>query len=155
MTQEFDYNDIIEYIDCTYDENFQDAKHWCNENNAQLIELVERREEKEVEEPDVLDHSKTNKAIKLYRYFQIQENPKYEPKPYVPTEDELKSIVRITRNMYLQQCDFTQLDDVPFTTEEKQLYVEYRQYLRDYTKYEDWWKQTPKTFEEWLNEESE
>lgn len=144
---EFNYNEIIEYIDCTYDENFEDAKHWCNENNAQLIELVERREEKEVEEPDILDNSKTNKVIKLYRYFQIQENPKYEP-----TEDELKSQVRMTRNMYLQQCDFTQLPDAPFTEEEKQKYAKYREYLREYTDQENWWLQNPLTFEEWKSE---
>ena len=141
---DFNYNDIIEYIDATYDENFENAKYWCNENNAQLIELVERREEKEIEEPDVLDNSKTNKVMKLFRYFQIQENSKYEP-----TEDELKSQVRMIRNIYLQQCDFTQLTDAPFTEEEKAEYSEYRKYLRDYTEEENWWLQNPKTFDEW------
>jgi hypothetical protein len=101
MTQEFNYNNIIEYIDCTYDENFEDAKHWCNENNAQLIELVERREEKEVEEPDVLDNSKTNKVIKLYRYFQIQENPKYEPTHEELIQQEIQEL-----KMFLSQTDY-------------------------------------------------
>lgn len=98
---DFNYNDIIEYIDATYDENFQDAKHWCNENNAQLIELVERREEKEVEEPDVLDNSKTNKIIKLYRYFQIQENANYEP-----THEELIQQEIHQLKQYLQETDY-------------------------------------------------
>ena len=44
------YNDIIEYIDDTYDENFEVAKHWCRDNGAELVELVERRTWKEVEE---------------------------------------------------------------------------------------------------------
>ena len=98
---EFNYNDIIEYIDCTYDENFEDAKHWCNENNAQLIELVEKREEKEVEEPDVLDPSKTNKVIKLFRYFQIGEEPIIS-EPLPPTEEEQREN---RANAYQQEVD--------------------------------------------------
>ena len=101
MTKEFNYNDIIEYIDCTYDENFEDAKHWCSENNAQLIELIERREEKEVEEPDISDTSKTNKVIKLYRYFQIQENPKYEPTHEELIQQEIQEL-----KMFLSQTDY-------------------------------------------------
>lgn len=66
-----------------------------------------------------------------------------------PTEDELKSRVREVRNHYLQEYDFTQLPDAPFTAEAKELYAGYRQYLRDYTNGENWWLQNPKTFEEW------
>ena len=127
---EFNYNDIIEYIDGTYDENFQEAKHWAYNHNTSYEELIDRREERD--------------GV-LYRYWQI--GP--EPQPYVPTEDELKEQVRAIRNGYLQATDFTQLDDAPFTAEEKQLYGEYRQYLRDYTEGENWWLQNPKTFEEW------
>ena len=130
MTKEFNYNDIIEYIDATYDESFQEAKHWAYNHNTSYEELIDRREEKD--------------GV-LYRYWQI--GP--EPQSYVPTEDELKEQVRAIRNGYLQATDFTQLDDAPFTSEEKQLYVEYRQYLRDYTEEENWWLQNPKTFEEW------
>lgn len=72
----------------------------------------------------------------------------YAPK-YEPTEDELKQRVRAVRNEYLQYYDFTQLVDAPFTDEEKAIYAEYRQYLRDYTEGENWWLQNPKTFEEW------
>lgn len=122
----FKYNDIIEYIDCTFDENFEDAKHWCQHNNAELIELMSRR-----------DLPK--------RYFQITKNPE----PTLPSEDELKAQVRAVRDSYLQETDFTQLPDAPFTTEEKAVYADYRQYLRDYTETEDWWKQDPKTFDEW------
>ena len=99
--KEFNYNDIIEYIDCTYDENFEDAKHWCNDNNAQLIEIIEDREEKEVEEPDILDNSKTNKVIKLFRYFQIQENPKYEPTHEELVQQEIQEL-----KMFLSQTDY-------------------------------------------------
>ena len=75
-------------------------------------------------------------------YYEVVKNSE-------PTEDELKSQVRNIRNMYLQQCDFTQLPDAPFTEEEKQKYVEYREYLREYTDQENWWLKNPLTFEEW------
>lgn len=72
----------------------------------------------------------------------------YLPKPQ-PTEQEMKDKVRSIRNQYLSSTDFTQLPDAPFTEEEKSQYTQYRQYLRDYTEGENWWKQNPKTFEEW------
>lgn len=75
----------------------------------------------------------------------------YAPAEPEPTEDEKKNIVRTIRNSYLQQYDFTQLPDAPFTEEKKVVYAEYRQYLRDYTNNENWWKQDPKTFDEWNN----
>lgn len=126
LLNKFNYNDIIEYIDATYDENFQEAKHWAQEHNTTFEELIDKR-----------DLPK--------RYFQIGS----EPQPYIPTEDEMKESVKMIRNVYLQRTDFTQLDDAPFTVEEKAEYAEYRKYLRDYTEEENWWLQNPKTFEEW------
>ena len=73
----------------------------------------------------------------------------YAPQAPEPTEDEKKESVRAVRNSYLSGTDYTQLPDAPFTEEEKIEYQEYRQYLRDYTKEEDWWEQNPKTFAEW------
>lgn len=70
-----------------------------------------------------------------------------------PTEYELKAQVRSVRDHYLQQYDFTQLPDTPFTELEKAQYAEYRQYLRDYTTLPSWWEQNPMTFEEWSNDE--
>ena len=35
------------------------------------------------------------------------------------------------------------------TDEEKQRYADYRRYLLDFTTQENWWKNTPKTMEEW------
>ena len=79
-------------------------------------------------------------------------------KGYAPqeTEDELKQKVRAVRNEYLQYYDFTQLDDAPFTDEEKAVYAEYRQYLRDYTEGENWWLSNPMDFNSWRenNEQS-
>lgn len=61
----YNYGDIIEYIDGTNDLNFNNAALWAISNDAQLIELIDRR-----------DLPK--------RYFQIIKNP--EPLP--PTEEE-------------------------------------------------------------------
>ena len=71
------------------------------------------------------------------------------PQPPEPTEEEKKEYVRSVRNGYLSGTDFTQLQDAPFTKEEKSKYREYRQYLRDYTEHENWREEEPKTFEEW------
>jgi hypothetical protein len=73
----------------------------------------------------------------------------YAPAKPEPTEDEMKESVRRIRNGYLKDTDFTQLNDAPFTTEEKAQYADYRQYLRDYTDSADWWLQNPLTFDEW------
>lgn len=72
-----------------------------------------------------------------------------EEEPYVPTEDEQKENVRRVRDYYLQQTDFTRLDDAPITKEEREQYKAYRVYLRDYTLEDNWWLTNPKTFEEW------
>lgn len=42
--------DIIEYIDGTRDENFELAQKWAKDNNAEFVELVERREKRMVRE---------------------------------------------------------------------------------------------------------
>lgn len=68
--------------------------------------------------------------------------------PQEPIEDKQKE-VKVIRNNYLSKYDFTQLDDAPFTEQEKEKYAQYRQYLRDYTKQPNWWEKNPKTFEEW------
>ena len=68
----FKYSDIIEYIDGTWDDNFAEALKWCNDNNATLDELLERREEREGQ---------------LYRYFQINELKSFIPELSL---DELK-----------------------------------------------------------------
>lgn len=73
----------------------------------------------------------------------------YAPAKPEPTEDEMKESVRSVINGYLKDTDFTQLNDAPFTSEEKLQYAQYRQYLRDYTEGENWWLSNPKTFEEW------
>ena len=72
-----------------------------------------------------------------------------EPEPHVPTEDELKVQVRNVRNWYLQQTDKVMLVDYPITDDERELYKQYREYLRTYPECQDWYKANPKTYEEW------
>lgn len=69
---DFNHNDIIEYIDDTLDENFEEAKKWAKEHNTTLEELVERR--------IVRDGS-------LYRYFQIG----CDFRASEPTEEQIKA----------------------------------------------------------------
>lgn len=45
----FEYGQIIEYVDATFDENFNNAFEWCRENNATFDELIEERKNVEVE----------------------------------------------------------------------------------------------------------
>ena len=65
-----------------------------------------------------------------------------------------KIAVRSVRNEYLEDTDkFVSVPDFPITEEEKNKYIEYRQYLRDYPDVnEDWYNQNPKTFEEFKGE---
>ena len=73
----------------------------------------------------------------------------YAPKKPEPTEDELKEENKAKRNILLIDTDYTQLPDSPLSEEEKEQYKEYRSYLRDYTKEENWWKESPKSYDEW------
>lgn len=64
--------------------------------------------------------------------------------------EQKKSDVRAVRNRYLEQTDKFMLTDYPITDEERELYKQYREYLRDYPETEeDWYEQNPLTFEEW------
>lgn len=125
----YDYEQIIEYVDGTLDQNFNAARNWALLNNTSFDERMDLRNLPK-------------------RYFQI--GPKPEPVVPIPTEDEMKEQVRAVRNGFLSAWDFTQLDDAPFNEDEKAKYREYRQYLRDYTKGENWWLQDPDDWNTWL-----
>jgi hypothetical protein len=60
--------------------------------------------------------------------------------------------VRAVRNSYLEEyVDPKQLVMVwdGLSEEDKQMYADYRTYLLDYTKSENWWLSYPMTLEEW------
>lgn len=122
------YNDVIEYIDGTFDENFEAAKKWAEEHGTTFEEDLSKR-----------DLPK--------RYFVIGSEPEPEPEP---TIEELQGKIRGVRNYYLGGTDkYVSIPDFPLSAEERELYFSYRQYLRDYTQAENWWLEEPKTFEEW------
>ena len=68
--------------------------------------------------------------------------------PEKPVE-ELQADVRTVRNQYLKQTDEFMITDYPITDEERELYKQYRTYLRTYPECRNWYKANPKTFEEW------
>ena len=68
--------------------------------------------------------------------------------PEKPTEQK-EAEVRAIRNQYLEQTDKYMIADYPITDEERELYKQYRTYLRTYPECRDWYKANPKTFEEW------
>ena len=65
--------------------------------------------------------------------------------------EQKKADVRAVRNQYLEQTDkYIALSDYPITDEERELYKQYRTYLRDYPdSSEDWFEHEPMSFDEW------
>ena len=148
----FAYNQTIEYIDGTRDLNFEAAQRWARKHGTTFVEDVSKREPYEQEHEETYmnpttgaDEIRLVKTPTLKRFWVIGD----EPKPYVPTEDELKAQVRAVRNMYLEQTDKFMLVDYPISDEERELYRQYRVYLRTYPECRDWYKANPKTFDEW------
>ena len=71
-----------------------------------------------------------------------------------PTVEELQAQVRTVRNSYLEKyVDPKQLVMVwdSLSADDKKLYADYRQYLLDYTKVEEWYLNNPLTLDEWKN----
>lgn len=121
----FNYNDIVEYIDGTYDTHFNEAHKWCKDNNATFDELIEERKEVEIEKtrtvesfeeqiiPAVYDadgnlieeerieivpvaKEETYTETELHRFFKINEIP--VPVVPEPTFEELKLAKRAEIN---------------------------------------------------------
>ena len=72
-------------------------------------------------------------------------------KGYAPEKpQEIKEQeVRAVRNQYLEQTDKFMITDYPIADDERELYRQYRVYLRTYPECRDWYKANPKTYEEW------
>ena len=68
--------------------------------------------------------------------------------PKKPVE-ELQAQVRSVRNQYLEQTDKYMIADYPISYDERELYKQYREYLRTYPESQDWYKANPKTYDEW------
>ena len=63
--------------------------------------------------------------------------------------EQKKAEVRAVRNQYLKQSDEFMIVDYPITDDERELYKQYREYLRTYPESQEWYKANPKTYEEW------
>lgn len=66
------------------------------------------------------------------------------------TEEEKIASVKMVRNLYLKETDFTQTNDAPFTEEEKGNYASYRVYLRDFPESESFPNIYPVSYENWI-----
>lgn len=142
---EFNFNQTIEYEDCTRDLNFEAARRWAAEHGAAFAEDIAAR--------------KTVNG-KLMRYFVIGSEPApvvVEPVPE-PTVAELQARKRTERDAIMQstqdridryrnqiEAGFAPTDDA----ETFKALLRYTQYLRDFTAAENWWTASVLFFEEW------
>lgn len=163
----FTYNQTIEYIDGTRDLNFEAAQIWAQEHGTSFEEDVSKREPYEQEHEETYmnpttgaDEVRLVKTPTLKRFWVIGD----EPKPYAPTDDELKVQARSIRDNYMQTTqnridryrNQKELGIETTDTEEvfKQL-LEYTQYLRDYPSGDNWWVKNPMVFNELVVSTSE
>lgn len=168
MMTDFNYNQTIEYIDCTRDLNFEAARRWAQSNGTTFEEDISKREPYELEHEEIYMNPETGatetkvvKSPSIKRFFVIGDEPKpiiIEPTPIPePTEEELKANKRIERNILLQDTQNridryrNQKEFNVETTDSEEVYkqlLSYTQYLRDYPSGENWWVSSPKTFNE-------
>lgn len=140
---EFNYGDIIEYIDCTRDLHFESARNWAYSHNTTFEELIHMR--------------------KLpMRYFQIgneqiQQSSSInhiETTTRIPTTEELKIDVKLFRDKCLERyVDWYQSKPLlweELEISERENIATYRKYLLNYTDTENWWLQNPLEYDEWL-----
>lgn len=130
----FNYDDVIEYVDSTYSEEFAAAEKWAKANGASLVELVDRRKKVESkktriietvdDEGNPIEKEEEYTELELHRFFEIKKNAE-------PTTDELAAQKRAERDALLVQTDKFVLSDYPITEEKLAQYKAYRQYLRD------------------------
>ena len=163
----FSYNQTIEYIDGTRDLNFEAAQRWAQEHGTSFEEDVSKREPYEQEHEETYmnpttgaDEVRLVKTPTLKRFWVIGD----EPKPYAPTDDELKAQVRAVRDKYMQTTQnridrYRNQKELGIeTTDTEEVFkrlLEYTQYLRDYPNGENWWSENPMIFDAWVVSTSE
>ena len=99
----------------------------------------------------------------LMNYDSLEEDTEHQLSDYIHCDgqfvltvsdeaiEQRKEQVRAVRNQYLKQTDEYMITDYPITDDERELYKQYRTYLRDYTLSENWWESEPHKFEEWVS----
>ena len=97
----------------------------------------------------------------LMNYESLEEDAEHQLSDYVHCDGQFvltvsdeaieqgKEQVRAVRNQYLEQTDKYMITDYPIADDERELYKQYRVYLRTYPECQDWYKANPKTYEEW------
>ena len=95
----------------------------------------------------VLDSVEEDTEHTLQDYVQV--NGQFVLTSSAEAIEQRKKEVRSVRNQYLEQTDKFMITDYPISDDERELYKQYREYLRDYTLSENWWEHSPMTFEEW------
>ena len=83
----------------------------------------------------------------IFDYMQV--NGEYVLTSSDEAIEQKKFEVRAVRNQYLEETDKYMIADYPITDDERELYRQYRVYLRDYTLSENWWEHSPKDFSTW------
>lgn len=107
------------------------------------------------------DYDKAFKFVSENGYTIVEIEPKGNERQFKivdvqPSEEDLQSNVREVRNAMLDVTDkYVSVPDYPIDESTRNQYFAYRVYLRDYTKYENWWLSNPLTFDEWLATGSE
>lgn len=95
-------------------------------------------------------------CVELTKIEEVDFAEMFNGKIYIKEEELIeakKESVRETRDFYLEKyvdpvvSNPLRWDDM--SEEEKKEYSDYRKYLLDYPETKDWYKQNPKTFEEW------
>ena len=80
----------------------------------------------------------------------MQVNGEYVLTSSVEAIEQKKADVRAVRNQYLEQTDkYLSVTDFPITDDERELYRQYREYLRTYPETEGWYENPPKDFSTW------
>ena len=96
----------------------------------------------------------------LMNYDSLEEDTEHQLSDYIHCDgqfvltssdeaiEQKKTDVRAVRNKYLEQTDKYMIADYPITDDERELYKQYRTYLRTYPECQEWYKANPKTFDE-------
>lgn len=100
-------------------------------------------------EPVLLDNYAVQEDTEHSVSDYLQVNGEYVLTSSAEAIEQKKADVRAVRNQYLEQTDKFLIADYPISDEERELYKQYREYLRTYPECQDWYKSNPKKFEEW------
>ena len=102
-------------------------------------------------EPVLLDNYEVEEDNEHSVADYLQVNGEYVLTSSDEAIEQKKTDVRAVRNQYLEQTDKYMITDYPITDDERELYKQYREDLRDYTLPENWWESEPQKFEEWVS----